>query len=237
MNMIKNKDEIKNIREACRIAAKTWEIVEPQIKIGRSEREIADEIISTMLKLGADKKPESFPTIVAVGSNSATAHHETGNRKVKQNSVVLVDFGCRFNGYCSDMTRTIFFGEPTNLYIKIKKAVDTAYITAVNLLTPGVRVSDVDRAARDVITEAGYGKQFIHTTGHGLGLKIHEPPNIYLKSKNRLKAGMAITIEPGIYLPGKFGYRYENTLIVTRLGSENMTTLYSAGGTDPVGSK
>ena len=157
--MIKNKDEIKNIREACRIAAKTWEIVEPQIKIGKTEREIADEIISTMLKLGADNNPESFPTIVAVGSNSATPHHKTGDTKVQQDCVVLLDFGCKVNGYCSDMTRTIFVGRETAEYVKVKQAVDTAYDAALELVRPGVRVADIDKTARQVITNAGYGKQ------------------------------------------------------------------------------
>ena len=125
------------------------------------------------------------------------------------------------------MNRTIFIGKQAGEYLKIKKAVDEAYVEAVKLVKDGVMAADVDRAARQVITKAGYGKQFIHTTGHGLGLKIHEPPNIYQKSKNKLRAGMAITIEPGIYLPGKFGYRYENTLLVTLSGSDNITTLVS----------
>jgi len=228
MGVIKKKDEIENISRACKISAETWKQIKPLIKIGKTERGIANQIHSKMLELGADRVPESFPTIVAVGSHSATPHHETGDRRIQQNCVVLVDFGCKVNGYCSDMTRTIFIGRETPRYIKVKKAVDAAYDAALELVRPGAKVSDVDRAARDAITKAGYGKQFIHTTGHGLGLNIHESPNIYLKSKGKLKEGMAITIEPGVYIEGKFGYRYENTLLVTLNGSDNFTELVSA---------
>lgn len=223
--LIKDDWEIVQIKKACRITAKTWEKIKPQIQPGMTERQISHLIINTLIDLGADGIPQDFDPIVASGPNSAIPHHTTSNRKITKNEVILIDFGCTINGYCSDFTRTISIGKLSNQFIQIETIVKQAHSVALKSLSQISNPAIVDQAARDTVNRAGYGDYFIHTTGHGLGLDIHEPPSLYFKStsKTKLKPNTTVTIEPGIYLPGKFGYRHENTILITKTGYQTLT--------------
>ncbi|MBI4035014.1 MAG: M24 family metallopeptidase [Candidatus Chisholmbacteria bacterium] len=181
----------------------------------------------------------AFPPIIAVNSHAATPHHRPTQRQIRSGDLVLIDIGCRLHGYCSDLTRTIFLGSPTPLQHQVYRIVKRAYLAALKhlgddrnkptsevarLLATTPRTVDVDRAARQVIAAAGYGKYFVHGTGHGVGRRIHQLPKISPKSKNyKLRTGMVITIEPGIYLPHRFGIRLEDTVLITPTGYQLLT--------------
>jgi len=174
-----------------------------------------------MGKMGASGP--SFDIIIGSGPNSAWPHHATSERVIKNNEPLLLDFGCFYKGYASDMTRTIFIGKPTDEYKKIYAIVESAHKAGLAAIRCGVSAFDADKACRDIISAAGYGDTYIHGTGHGIGLEIHENPYLNTKSKAVLKAGMAVTVEPGIYLAGKFGVRLEDSVLVTKKGCEILT--------------
>ena len=218
----KYADEIKIIETACRIAAQSFKEVKPKIKTGMTEKEVAQMIAVAMLKLGADSIPFN---IVCFGENCADCHHTpSATRKLKQNEAVLMDFGCFYQGYCSDMTRSWWHGnkEPAE-YTKIWHIVQMAKEATVGLLRAGLPVAQVDKAAREVIEDGGYGKYFIHSTGHAIGLEVHEAPIERPNTPGELEENFVVTVEPGIYLPGKYGVRLEDSYLVTRIGSKNLT--------------
>ncbi len=225
LRIIKDQYEVDQIIKACKITSKTWQQIQPQIKPGVTEQQLAHQITATQIDLGADGIPEGFHPIVAFGKNSAVPHHTSSKTKLKLNDTALFDFGCSVNGYSSDFTRTIFIGKASAFQTQIESIVKTAFQKAVDGLKPDVSAAHIDRLAREYINSCDYGHKFIHTTGHGLGLDIHEPPSIYHNTPNPtpLQTNMAITIEPGIYLKGKFGYRHEDTLLITTNGSANLT--------------
>jgi len=160
---------------------------------------------------------------VASGKNAAYPHYITGNRILRKNDVVLCDLGVLVDGYCSDLTRTFFLGRISPLGQKIYSVVVQAQRSAIQAVKPGVRTAQIDRIARDEIERAGYGRRFIHSTGHGVGIEIHEAPSVGPASQEVLEPGMIITVEPGIYLQGFGGVRIEGTLLVTRTGCEILT--------------
>lgn len=217
--MYKDEGEIYSIKQACQITKKALNSVSSQIKPGVSESFIRKILEAEIRKNDADI---AFPTIVAFGKHSALPHYQPSDQVILQeNQAVLIDFGTKFNGYCADMTRTWWVGEkPDDEFLKIKDAVDRAYGEVIELLNSSLssnsqlKIADLDNAARSVISSEGYGDQFIHTTGHGLGLAIHEQPSVHSSNSIEFDERMAITVEPGIYLEGKFGYRYENTVVV-----------------------
>jgi len=221
LRMIKKEQELKNLKKACSIAAKTYEIIKHKIKEGITERQVALEMEYIMQKMGASGK--SFELIVAFGKNSALPHHETSDRKLKKNEVVLLDYGCIYNRYCSDITRTFFYGKPQPEFIKVYKIVKEAQKAGISYAKDGVPVKEVDRICRDYISENGYGQYFTHGTGHGVGLQIHEEPYLNTKSNSILKKGMTVTVEPGIYLYGKFGIRIEDTIYIDKNKAEILT--------------
>ena len=186
-----------------------------------SENEIAFKIEEYFARNGT--RPAFLP-IVASGPNSAWPHHVSSSRSVRADDVVLIDLGCTYNGYCSDLTRTFFLGKINKLRQKVKGLVKKAHDTALQDIRPGKAAREIDRASRDVISKGGYGDFFIHTTGHGLGVTVHEPPRISSLNQSKLKAGMVITVEPGIYLPGEFGVRIEDTVLITNKGREVLTS-------------
>jgi Xaa-Pro dipeptidase len=159
----------------------------------------------------------AFPVHVAFDEHTASPHHQPGNKLLKKNAVVMLDFGAKVDGYCADMTRTICLSPtPPDQFVTIKKIVDLAYEKASEALSDAnSKASQIDKVARHIITQAGYGKYFPHSTGHGVGLEIHEQPSISPSNHQALLSGMVITIEPGIYLPNQFGYRTEDTVLVT----------------------
>ena len=185
------------------------------------ERDLAAEIDHQMRRLGADKP--SFETIVAAGERSALPHAHPTGAALGAGQPVLIDMGAFQDGYASDMTRVLFLGEPGSRLKRMYRAVLEAQMAALDEVRPGVTATQVDRRARTVLKAHKLDRAFVHSTGHGLGLEIHEAPRIGRKDKTRLAAGMAITIEPGVYLEGLGGIRIEDTVVVTATGCEVLT--------------
>jgi Xaa-Pro aminopeptidase len=219
----KDGGEVDRVRAAIRVAEQAFEKVRAWLRPGLTEREIAAQLVYEMQKLGA--QGESFPTIVAAGANSSLPHYEPGDRQVKENEVLLFDWGARLNWYCSDLTRVMWFGSIPAELRKVFDVVREAHDRGIQAVRPGIKAKSVDRVARDIITMSGYGKLFNHGLGHGLGLLVHEPPRVAKPSVDVLKPGMVITIEPGIYLPGVGGVRLEDDVLVTETGYEVLSTL------------
>jgi Xaa-Pro aminopeptidase len=225
LRLIKDEFEIESLRKAGQITRKTWQELKKSLRVGMTEREGMKLILDLLHKFGADGVPNGFFPIVASGPNSAIPHHNSGSRKIGTNEVVLIDFGCIVNGYCSDMTRVMMIGNRSKEYERIEALVKRAYGVAVDLVKEGTDTRLIDEMVGEILGSAGYSEKMPHSTGHGVGLDIHENPAVSSKSRRpwRLASGMVITIEPGIYLPGKFGIRYENTLLVTKDGYEILT--------------
>lgn len=221
LRALKEGEEIADLRKSCRIAAKAFGLVKPRIRTGRTELSVYRELEDVMQGMGA--KGPSFNLIVGFGPNSALPHHITSERKLKNNEAVLLDYGCVYNHYCSDITRTYFHGRPTEEFRKVYGIVAKSQKAGLAAVRAGVPATAVDKACRDVISDAGYGQYFIHGTGHGVGLEIHEFPRLNTKFQATLRPGMAVTVEPGIYLHGKFGVRIEDSVLVTRTGCEILT--------------
>jgi len=216
---IKDTDEITAITKAAQIATKALKQTQRYIKPGMAENRLAGTLDFEIRKLGART---SFETIVAFGPNASRPHHQPGARKLKKNDTVLIDFGVRYKNYCCDLTRCFVVGRATAFYKKVYKAVQEAQAAAIKMVKPGAKISEVDAAARQVISKYDlpvYG----HGTGHGLGLEVHEEPVISRDRKGKLQAGMVFTIEPGVYIPGKLGVRIEDDILVTRTGHKVLT--------------
>lgn len=218
---VKTPEELLIIAKAEAIGDKTFEHLLDYIRVGMTELEIADEVERTMRSLGAEGL--SFPTIAVSGVNSNQPHGEPSDRKIQEGDFLTLDIGCVYRGYCSDMTRTVAIGYATDEMKKIYDIVLEAQLAGLEMVKAGVKCFDVDKASRDVIEEAGYGEFYIHGTGHGVGTEVHEPPTLNARSSEVLKENQAVTVEPGIYLPDKFGVRIEDLVIVTEFGYANLT--------------
>ncbi len=217
----KDGSEISAIRAAGRIAAQALKQTRRYIKAGISESELAGRLDFQIRKLGAQT---SFETIVAFGANASRCHHQPSGKRLKRSDYILIDFGVRYKGYCCDLTRCLVVGRPRNieLYKNVYDAVEKAQAAAIKMVKAGVAIKRVDSAAREVIAKHGlpvYG----HGTGHGLGIEIHENPFLNAESKGKLEAGQIITIEPGVYIPGKLGVRIEDDIFVTQTGYKILT--------------
>lgn len=221
LRAVKEGEEVSNLRKSCRIAGKAFKLIKPRIKTGRTEISVYRELEDIMRSMGA--KGPSFNLIVGFGPDSALPHHVTSERKLRNNEAVLLDYGCVYNNYCSDITRTYFHGKPTAEFKKIYSIVAASQKAGLAKVRAGVNAIDVDKACRDVISDNGYGQYFIHGTGHGVGLEIHEFPRLNTRVSVKLLPGMTVTVEPGIYLHGKFGVRIEDSVLVTRTGCEILT--------------
>jgi Xaa-Pro aminopeptidase len=219
--MTKSPSEIDLIRASVLLNSEAYSRTLKNIRPGLQEREIAAELEFQMRTLGAEKP--SFETIVAAGANSALPHAHPGAHRLEQNELLLIDMGASLEGYASDMTRVVHAGKPPRKVRELYRAVLEAQLAAVDTVRAGVVASKVDKAARDVLKKHNLEREFVHSTGHGLGLEIHEPPRIGRKEKTRLAAGMAITIEPGAYIAGLGGVRIEDTVLVTPNGCEILT--------------
>lgn len=212
--LIKDLDEVALIKKAAHIAQTALEKTRKKIKTGMSESKLAGMLDFEIRKLGATN---IFETIVAFGSNGSMAHYRPAQRKLKKDDCILIDFGANFNGYCSDITRCFTRGKVTEKYKTVYKAVQAAHDAAIAKVKAGVKISEVDAAARDVLKKYNlptYG----HGTGHGLGMEVHEGPIVAKNAKDKLQAGQVITIEPGVYIPGKLGIRIEDDVLVTPNG-------------------
>jgi Xaa-Pro aminopeptidase len=218
---IKDAQEIDLISKACQITYASSQECFKKLSPGQSEKELSEQLEIFFKKRGADKI--AFETIVAFGAHSAYPHHVVTPKKLTQNTTVLIDLGCSVAGYKSDLTRTRFFGKLTTKFEQIYKIVQRAQQEGMASVRDGISAGKIDAICRKVIGQAGYGDYFVHGTGHGVGIDIHEPPRLGLESKEILKKNMVVTVEPGIYLPGEFGVRIEDTLLVTQTGSKILT--------------
>ncbi|RKY60770.1 MAG: hypothetical protein DRP95_03835, partial [Candidatus Latescibacterota bacterium] len=196
---IKDEDEVACIREAARIGDRIFREVISLIRPGVSEREVAAELV---YRLHREGEGPAFDPIVAFGPRSSMPHARPSDRRLEGGEVVLLDFGALFKGYASDLTRTFWIGEPDEEFVKVYGIVLDAQMAALEAAVPGMGVVELDGVARKVIEEAGYGEYFGHGLGHGVGLRVHEPPKVSPKGEGELEDGMVFTIEPGIYLPG-----------------------------------
>lgn len=220
MRMVKSEDEIKRIRKSVRMNEKVFRDVYSALTGRETEIEVALKISTQMRLRGAER--ESFDTIVATSENSSLPHAVPSGKALVKNSPLLIDMGLVLNGYCSDMTRSFCLGKPSKKYKKIHRIVRRAQLAAMAKVRAGVSAKKVDRAARQVIANAGYGDYFGHALGHGVGMAVHEAPRVSTRSTLKLRAGMIITIEPGIYLPGWGGIRLEDMVVVREDGCENL---------------
>ncbi len=211
---VKSKKEIETISKACEITEKAFYYALNFVKEGITEKEIASIIENKMLELGADGV--GFETIVAFSKNSAIPHHETSEEKLVKNTPILIDMGCKYNGYIADLTRTFFYGEPTKEFLNVYSAVLKANEVAEEKITNGIKTNVADKFAREVLEEKGYKEYFTHSLGHGVGLEVHEYPTLSPKRVQTLKNNMVFTIEPGVYLENKFGVRIEDTVYLNK---------------------
>jgi Xaa-Pro aminopeptidase len=221
LRMLKDDDELALMTDAARVGCTLFEHVLTVIRPGISEIDVAAELEHQARRLGAEGM--SFDTIVASGQRSALPHGRATSSPLPRRGFVTLDFGIILRGYCSDMTRTVYLGKPGNKERRVYESVLEAQEAGVAAVHPGVSCGDVDEAARSVLRRAGLAEAFSHSTGHGVGLEIHEPPRVGASQKTRLAAGMVITIEPGVYLAGEFGIRIEDMVAVTETGGRVLT--------------
>lgn len=221
--IVKTERELKLIKRACVIAEKAFKATLPEIKEGITESEVAAILEGNFKKFGAEKP--SFDTIIAFGPNSAVPHHETGATKLKVGDVVLMDFGCLYKGYCSDITRTMFFGKPTKEFKAVYNAVKESHEAAHDGIREGMSGIACDGIARNYLKEKGYDKFFTHSLGHGIGVDIHEDPYLSPKGERSIVENNVFSIEPGVYLDGKFGVRIENTCTLRGGKVESLVSL------------
>tara|TARA_B100001123_G_scaffold424579_1_gene536289 strand:+ start:15706 stop:16785 length:1080 start_codon:yes stop_codon:yes gene_type:complete len=212
LRMVKDSEEIALVSKAVDLADDAFLEVSKKIQIGHSELSIAWEIEKTMKEMGADSI--SFDTIVASGPNGAKPHHRPSERKIQSGEPIVIDMGAKFQGYCSDMTRTICIGEPEPKLKEIYDIVLGAQLTAIATVNSEMTSGDADKISRDIINEAGYGDLFGHSLGHGIGLEVHENPRVGPGGNDNLVNGTIFTIEPGIYITGWGGVRIEDTVIM-----------------------
>jgi Xaa-Pro dipeptidase len=218
----KDAHEISLMRQAVVIAEKAFQNTLGIIHPGISERELAQELSVQMLRAGGDNDSE-FGVIVASGPNSANPHHTPSDRKLQTGEPIIIDWGAKYKGYYSDLTRTVFLGSPSPHFLEVYNAVLKANTTGRAAGRPGIPAGQIDQTTRKVIESLGYGEYFTHRTGHGLGMEVHEPAYIFAENRQELEIGMVYTIEPGIYLPGKFGVRIEDDVVVIPDGVQDLS--------------
>lgn len=212
LRMIKSKDEINIIKEAVKKTDNVYRRFLNFVKAGITEKDVKDFIVCEFLKEKASK--ESFDTIVASYKHSSVPHHETSLEIIKEDTPLLIDMGLVWNHYMSDFTRTIHIGKPSQKFIDVYNIVKDAHLLAVEKAKVDTPLKEVDLTVRDYISKYGYGDFFTHSTGHGIGLEIHEEPRVYKTSEDIIKEGFVFTIEPGIYIPDSFGVRLENIVYI-----------------------
>ena len=224
LRLRKDKAEVDAMRRAVKIAQDALEATIPSIKIGMTERELSSELVVQLLRHGSE--PEMpFAPIVSGGPNAANPHASPSDRKLQAGDMLVVDWGAAYDGYISDLTRTFAVGEVDDEFRKIHKIVQEANAAGRAAGKPGVPCANVDIAARTVIEKAGYGEFFTHRTGHGIGMEGHEEPYMRGDNMQMLEPGMAFTVEPGIYLPGRNGVRIEDNVVITETGADVLSDL------------
>jgi Xaa-Pro aminopeptidase len=222
LRAVKSYNDLAKMKAAQRIAEKSFEEILPIISTDMTEKQLAAELIYRILKNGADDV--SFPPIVVSGERSSLPHGVPGDRKIEK-SFLTIDFGVKLNGWCSDTTRTLCIGQPSDEMVKVYDTVLHAQEAGIAAARAGIAGEDIDKAARAVIEDAGFGEYFGHGFGHGIGMEVHEFPRASPGQKTKMPDGAMISAEPGIYLPGKFGVRIEDVIYITENGCENITNL------------
>jgi len=222
LRMVKDAEELELLATACRLSSQALADVLPQIRPGLSERTLASLLDHRMVDLGADAP--AFETIVASGPNGAIPHHAPTDRPLRRGDLVTMDFGALYRGYHADMTRTVAVGEPAGWQRDVYELVAEAQRTGIEAVEPGAEAGAVDAAAREVIEAAGHAEHFQHGLGHGVGLEIHEAPMLGYGRTGKLSDRVPVTVEPGVYLPGKGGVRIEDVLVVTAGGGARILT-------------
>jgi Xaa-Pro aminopeptidase len=226
LRAVKGDDELRAIRKAIRLAQRAFsELIAPGARalLGRSERDVAGELDYRMQQLGA--AGAAFETIVAAGAGSSNPHYSPSAARIRPGQAVLFDWGALVDGYCSDLTRVVFTGRIPRAFADVYRVVLRAQAAGIAAIRPGVACRSVDAAARKVIEAAGYGRQFLHSFGHGVGREVHEQPVLAQGATGRLRKGMVVTAEPGVYLPGVGGIRIEDDVLVTRDGRRRLSSL------------
>jgi Xaa-Pro aminopeptidase len=221
LRMVKDDDELELVRTACAITDQAFADISRNIRPGVTERDLARLLDARMIELGADKP--GFETIVAAGENGAIPHHAPTDRELRSGDLVTMDFGALYQGYHADMTRTVCLGRPADWQREIYDLVAEAQRAGSRAVLPGAQAQQVDLASRSIITAAGHGDRFRHGLGHGVGLEIHEDPFLGPSRTGRLEDRVPITVEPGVYLPGRGGVRIEDTLVTRGSGAELFT--------------
>ena len=222
MRMVKDEAEMRIIKRAAGIIDKSIGQAGKLIRVGISEKELAAKFIEIIKDYRAEDI--SFPPVVAFGANSAYPHHQPTSRKLRKNEVVLIDGGAKFGNYCSDMTRTFFYGKPGDEFKNIYQKVLDVQKMAIKNVKPGAEAREVFKKVWESFEEKALGKFFIHGLGHGIGLEVHEAPSLNLKDKTKIRKNMVVTIEPGLYFPKKWGIRIEDMVIVQKSGARNLMT-------------
>jgi Xaa-Pro dipeptidase len=224
LRLRKDKSEVDAMRRAVRVAQDALEATIPLIKTGMTEKELSSELVIQLLKHGSE--PEMpFAPIVSGGPNSANPHASPTDRKLQAGDLLVVDWGAAYDGYISDLTRTFAVSEVDDEYKKIHQIVQDANAAGRAVAKPGIPCAAVDKAARDVIEQAGYGEYFTHRTGHGIGMEGHEEPYMRGDNMQLLEPGMAFTVEPGIYLPNRNGVRIEDNVVITENGADVLSDM------------
>lgn len=221
IRLIKTEQEINIIKVACEIADHAFTHILDFIKPGRTELEVSNELEFFMRKQGATSS--SFDIIVASGVRSALPHGVATDKVIEKGDFVTLDFGALYNGYISDITRTVAVGQPSEKLVEMYNVVLESQLLALEKVGPGMTGIEADAVARDYLKSKGYGEAFGHSTGHGIGLEVHEGPGLSFRSETILEPGMAVTIEPGVYLPGIGGVRIEDDILITETGNEKLT--------------
>jgi Xaa-Pro dipeptidase len=222
LRMCKDEHEIKQMRRAISVTEDALEKTMRQVSVGMTEREVASLLTIEVLRAGGAGM--AFPPIVVAGPNAASPHSTPSDRPIQRGETIVVDCGAVIRGYAADITRTFVIAGLEPELVQVYEVVRAANEAGRNAVGPGVPAEEVDRATRAVIEEAGYGEYFIHRTGHGLGLEVHEPPYVVAGNRRVLEPGMTFTVEPGIYLTGRGGVRVEDDVLVTPDGAETLTT-------------
>lgn len=224
LRMTKSPEEVEAMHQAVRIAEAAFQAALQAFRVGMTERELAAELVLQLLRHGSEPTLP-FAPLVAAGPNGANPHATPTDRPIQPGDLVIVDWGATHQGYFSDLTRTLAVGEVDPELERVAAVVAEANAAGRAAVHPGLPAGAVDQAARQVIEQAGYGPYFIHRTGHGLGLEVHEPPYLFGENTQPLQPGMTFTVEPGIYLPGRGGVRIEDDVVVTEQGAESLSSL------------
>jgi len=222
LRRVKDAEELAAIEEASKLSDAVWHWTLEQGLAGRRERDVAQAAEARIRELGAEP---SFPAIVAAGPNGALPHAEPGEREIGRGELVVFDMGAKLDGYCSDGTRTFATGDPGEEGGEVYEVVRRSQAAALEAIRAGVKGEDPDSAARQLIDDAGYGEHFGHALGHGVGLEVHEGPRLSQRSDDLLAPGEVVTVEPGVYLPGKLGVRIEDLVVVSEDGLRNLSSL------------